>query len=668
MTPLDPLQLDVSQRSADAVRLVGSAVPRLHTLSSAIELAENAVLAAQDAAGFWCYELEADCTIPAEYVLMMHYLDEIDTGLELRLARYLRAHQVAENGWPLYAGGRFDLSCSVKAYYALKLAGDDPDAPHMAAARSAILAHGGAARANVFTRIALALFGQLPWRGVPFMPVELVVLPRWFPFHLDKISYWSRTVVVPLLILCSLRKRARNPRGVSVLELFTAPPEHEKHYFPNRSRVNACLVALSHVGHALEPLIPGALRRRAIQAAEAWFVERLNGTGGLGAIFPAMVNACEALDALGYARDDPRCVTAREALKRLLVSRGDSAYCQPCVSPVWDTTLACLALQEAEEGANAVPSGASAHASKAVDRALTWLKARQLLDHPGDWRTARPDLPGGGWPFQFDNDYYPDLDDTAVVLWALDRRGDVHDQFAMNRGVTWLCGMQSRNGGFAAFDADNTYYYLNEIPFADHGALIDPPTADVSARCALALARLGAGDPRCGSALTACLSYLRKEQEPSGAWFGRWGTNYIYGTWSVLAAFEAAGVDPRDHAVRRAAGWLKRVQRADGGWGEDNWSYYDSRSAGRSETSTSFHTAWALLGLIAAGEVRSPEVAHGVQYLIRTQRHGGAWYDEAFTAPGFPRVFFLKYHGYSQYFPLWALARYRNVLEERARS
>jgi squalene-hopene/tetraprenyl-beta-curcumene cyclase len=664
MTPLDPPQLDASQRATAASRLVGSPVARSHALDSTIERAERAVLAAQDPAGFWCYELEADCTIPAEYVLMMHYLDEIDRDLELRLARYLRGHQVAGKGWPLYAGGRFDLSCSVKAYYALKLAGDDADAPHMAAARSAILAHGGAARANVFTRIALALFGELPWRGVPFMPVELVLLPRWFPFHLDKISYWSRTVVVPLLILCSLRMRARNPRGISVRELFTVSPADEKHYFPTRSRLNGCLVWLSHIGRVLEPLIPKALRRRAIRTAESWFVERLNGTGGLGAIFPAMVNACEALDALGYPRDDPRCVTARDALTRLLVSRGDSMYCQPCVSPVWDTALACLALQECGEGKRPIRS----QTSSAVDRALTWFKARQLLDHPGDWRIARPAIPGGGWPFQFDNDYYPDLDDTAVVLWALDRRGDVRDRFAIQRGITWICGMQSQNGGFAAFDADNTYYYLNEIPFADHGALIDPPTADVSARCVLALARVGGADPRCGAALPACLSYLRKEQEPSGAWFGRWGTNYIYGTWSVLAAFEAAGVDPHDEAVCRAAAWLKRVQRADGGWGEDNESYYDARTAGCADKSTSFHTAWALLGLIAAGEARSPEVADGIEYLVRTQRDDGTWYDEAFTAPGFPRVFFLRYHGYSQYFPLWALARYRNVLEERARS
>lgn len=633
------------------MRFAGGAQRRATgTLDAAIALAESAVLSAQHADGYWCYELEADCTIPAEYVLMMHYLGEIDTALQARVATYLRAHQVAENGWGLYSGGSFDLSCSVKAYYALKLAGDTPDAPHMAAARAAILHHGGAARANVFTRITLALFGQVPWRAVPFMPVEIVLLPRWFPFHLDKVSYWSRTVLVPLLILCSLKAQARNPRGTSVRELFTVAPEDEKHYFPARSALNLLFLALSFAGRGLEPLIPKFVRRRAIRAAESWFVERLNGAGGLGAIFPAMVNACEALDVLGYSAEHDRCVMARKALRRLVVVNDETAYCQPCMSPVWDTALACLSLQEA-----GVTAGA-------IDRAHDWLKQRQLLDQPGDWRLSRPQLAGGGWAFQFENDYYPDLDDAAVVAWSLDQNGDPRHQFSVRRAVNWICGMQSKGGGFAAFDADNTHYYLNEIPFADHGALIDPPTADVSARCALALARLAGENIHYRRALEQCIAYLRAQQEACGAWFGRWGTNYIYGTWSVLAAFEQAGIEPDDPAVRRAAKWLKAAQRTDGGWGEDNASYYDSATAGQGHESTSFQTAWAMLGLIAAGELRSPEIARGAHYLLRTQQHDGSWRDDAFTAPGFPRVFFLKYHGYSRYFPLWALARYRNGL------
>jgi squalene-hopene/tetraprenyl-beta-curcumene cyclase len=650
MTPLDLPQSD-SLRRADSIGASGAMrLQPTSALDVAVGRAERAVLAAQHADGYWCYELEADCTIPAEYVLMMHFFGEVDTALQERLARFLRAHQVAEHGWPLFSGGAFDLSCSVKAYYALKLAGDSADAPHMVAARTAILSHGGAARSNVFTRITLALFEQVPWRAVPFMPVEIVLLPRWFPFHLEKVSYWSRAVVVPMLILCSLKAKARNPHGGCVRELFTVPPEEVETYFPARSPLNAFFNGLSAAGRLLEPLVPKYIRNRALRAAEGWVVERLNGTGGLGAIFPAMVNACEALDVLGYARTDPRCVTARDALKRLLVDRGDTTYCQPCVSPVWDTALACLALHEC------------GRSSAQIERALDWLKARQLLDAPGDWRASKPKLAGGGWPFQFENDHYPDLDDTAVVAWAMHQVDDLRHERSISRAVEWIRGMQSKGGGFGSFDVDNTHYYLNEIPFADHGALLDPPTADVSGRCTVALARVARTDGRYRDAVSECLAYLRREQEPSGAWFGRWGTNYIYGTWSVLVALEQAGVPHDDPGVRRAAAWLKDVQRPDGGWGEDNFTYFDSSLAGTARASTSFQTAWALLALMAAGEARAPEVARGVQYLMHAQKADGTWYDVEYTAPGFPRVFFLKYHGYSHYFPLWALARYRKLI------
>jgi squalene-hopene/tetraprenyl-beta-curcumene cyclase len=655
MTPLPPLESPGLQRAADAAGSAAGGQPAAASaLDASIARAARAIVAAQHAEGYWCYELEADCTIPAEYVLMMHFLGDVDTALQARIAAYLRARRAAGEGWPLYAGGDFDLSCTVKAYYALKLAGDDVNAPHMKAARAAILEHGGAARANVFTRITLALFGQVPWRAVPVMPVEVVLLPKWFPFNIYKVSYWSRTVMVPLLILCSLKARARNPLGVAVRELFTTPPEEEKRYFPKRSALNSALVALNHLGRVLEPLVPKFIRRRAMKAAEGWVLERLNGTGGLGAIFPAMVNAYEVLDVLGYSRNDERFVTAREALDRLLIVEGDSAYCQPCVSPVWDTALACLALQE---------SGGD---DAAVDRAHDWLASCQLLDQPGDWRLMRPQLAGGGWAFQFDNDHYPDLDDTGAVVWTLEQRADKRHVFAVRRAAQWICGMQSSGGGFAAFDADNTHYYLNEIPFADHGALLDPPSADVSARCVLTLARLARDDAKYRRAIDDCIAWLRAEQEPCGAWFGRWGTNYIYGTWSVLAGLREAGVAADDPAVQRAAAWLKCVQRPDGGWGEDNYSYYDPATAGQASSSTAFQTAWAMLALIDAGEAESAEVERGAQYLSRSQQPDGLWRDDAYTAPGFPRVFFLKYHGYSKYFPLWALARYRNAARRRA--
>ena len=633
----------------DQERYVARPQRWLEKLAATLDKAKDALLVSQHPEGYWAFELEADCTIPAEYILMMHYMDEIDAALQSKLAVYLRARQKADGGWPLYYGGDIDLSCSVKAYYALKLAGDSPDALHMLKAREAILTHGGAARCNVFTRITLALFEQLPWRGVPFIPVEIMLLPHWFPFHLSKVSYWSRTVMVPLFILCSLRPKARNPSNTHIRELFSTPPEEEKDYFPIRSPLNKVFLALDALGRLLEPAIPRWLRKRALERAEAWFVERLNGSGGLGAIFPAMVNAYEAMDVLGYAADHPLRVTAKKALEMLLVEDNRSAYCQPCVSPVWDSALAVLALQELEDEP----------AQRAVHKALVWLQDRQLLTVNGDWRNNRRELPGGGWPFQFHNDHYPDLDDTAAVAWAMDGSGEARFDQAVERAADWLAGMQSKNGGFGSFDVDNTYYYLNEIPFADHGALLDPPSADVSARCVTLFARIVDKHPRYKSAMQACIAYLRQEQEPEGCWFGRWGTNYIYGTWSVLEALRQAGVSKDDYAIQNAARWLKSTQRSDGGWGETNDSYADKSLAGKSETSSSFSTSWALLALMSAGEADSPEVSRGIEYLIRNQRPDGLWQEPDFSAPGFPRVFYLKYHGYSKYFPVWALARYR---------
>jgi squalene-hopene/tetraprenyl-beta-curcumene cyclase len=607
----------------------------------------NALLNLQHPDGHWCFELEADCTIPAEYILMMHYMDEVDEDLQAKIARYLRAHQADHGGWSLFYGGKFDVSCSVKTYYALKLAGDSPDALHMASARKAILAHGGAARCNVFTRITLALFSQLPWKGIPFIPVELILLPRWFPFHISKVSYWSRTVVVPLSILCSLKPKAKNPRKIDIRELFTIPPKKEKHYFPVRSRLNRLFLVLDKIGHLIEPVIPMKIRRLAVKKAEAWFIERLNGQGGLGAIFPAMINAYEALACLGYPSDHPHQVTAKQALKNLLILDDGSAYCQPCVSPVWDTALACLALQEEASGA----------ATENILHALDWLRDRQLIDEPGDWRETHSNLKGGGWPFQYENDFYPDLDDTAAVAWAMHQTHPKRYQESIQRATEWICGMQSKNGGFASFDEDNTCYYFNETPFADHGALLDPPTSDVSARCATLLALVGDHDRE----LKVCLDYLRKEQEGDGSWFGRWGTNYIYGTWSVLAALEKVGDQEDGWSIQRAVHWLKSRQRPDGGWGEDCETYFHPETAGQGCASTSFQTAWAMLGLMAAGEGDSPELRQGAQYLLRTQQANGLWKDDWFTAPGFPRVFYLKYHGYTKYFPLWALARYHKL-------
>jgi len=646
-------EAQVESNSNDASTTPMAKKNTLASLNAAIERALGKVLSLQNPQGYWVFELEADCTIPAEYIMMMHYLDDIDAELQAKMAVYLRKRQSADGSYPLFTGGPGDISCSVKVYYALKMAGDGINAPHMTQLRNWILSQGGAARANVFTRIALAIFEQLPWRGVPYIPVEIMLFPKWFPFHLDKVSYWSRTVMVPLFILCTLQAKAKNPHKVDVLELFVVHPDEERHYFPERTLLNKIFLGLDKLGRITSPLIPERMHKRAIQKALDWFTERLNGEDGLGAIFPAMVNAYEALLLLGYPSDHPLVVTARKAIDKLLVIKEQEAYCQPCLSPVWDTALAALAVQEADK------KGSGASLTKAYD----WLKSVQLTDEPGDWQVRCPNLAGGGWAFQFANPHYPDVDDTAVVGFAMAESGLPNLEESIHSATRWIVGMQSKNGGYGAFDVDNTNYYLNEIPFADHGALLDPPTVDVSARCAMLMARVAKNHDEYLPALEATIDYIRGDQEADGSWFGRWGTNYIYGTWSALLGLEQTNLPKSDPMYRKAAAWLKSVQRADGGWGEDNLSYHDEQKyRGRYHFSTSFQTAWAILGLIAAGEVDSSEVKAGINFLLRTQQVDGVWEDKCFTAPGFPRVFYLKYHGYDKFFPLWALARYRNEL------
>jgi squalene-hopene/tetraprenyl-beta-curcumene cyclase len=617
-------------------------------LEDSIDQARRGLESEQHEDGHFIYELEADCTIPAEYIMMNHFMGEVDDVLERKIANHLRAKQAEHGGWPLYHGGDFDLSCSVKAYYALKLVGDDPNEPHMIRARNAILNYGGAARANVFTRIALALFEQVPWRGVPFIPVEVMLLPSWFPFHISKVAYWSRTVMVPLFVLCTLKPKAKNPRGVDIRELFITPPHLEQDWFRPTTLLAKLFLMLDKMGRGLEHLIPPRMRQYALRLAERWFTRRLNGIDGLGGIFPAMVNSYEALALLGYPADHPYRMQARTAIRNLVVANAHSAYVQPCVSPTWDTGLAAHALQEAYGGGD----------TASVTRALDWLVHHQLDEEPGDWQDNHPGLRGGGWAFQYGNSFYPDLDDTSMIGWIMHQVD--RERYAENieRAADWVCGMQSKNGGFASFDSDNTHYYLNAIPFADHGALLDPPTADLTARCVAFLSLVG--KPEYQKPIARAMEYLRKDQEADGSWFGRWGTNYIYGTWSVLTALEVAGEDMQQPYIRRAVKWLESMQNADGGWGESNDSYYPPRHY-RPHPSTPFQTAWALLALLAAGEKDSQAVRRGVQFLIKTQQSDGLWSDEHYTAPGFPRVFYLKYHGYSRYFPLWALGRFRNL-------
>ena len=644
----------------DEARLIGEV--SVQDLDGSVRRATDALLRLQNADGHFVFELEADATIPSEYILLRHYLGEPDDlELERKIGVYLRRIQGEHGGWSLYHGGALDISATVKAYFALKMIGDDPDAPHMARARQEILDRGGMAAANVFTRIQLALYGEISWFEIPNMPAELILAPRWFPINLGRMSYWSRTVIVPLLVLMNLRPKARNPRGVTVRELFKPAAKSRRTSNTDDPKLFWSLGfnTLDAVLKATERMWPKRLRANAIRRCVDWVVERLNGEDGLGAIYPAMANSVMMFDALGYPEDHPHRAIARLSVEKLLVVKEEEAYCQPCVSPVWDTALAAHALMEA----------GSPEAVGAVKPALDWLRDRQVLDVKGDWAEVKPDVRPGGWAFQYNNAHYPDLDDTAVVVLAMDRArarlGIEGNDEAIARGEEWVAGLQSQGGGFAAFDADNTYTYLNNIPFADHGALLDPPTVDVAARCVGMLAQLG--EPLDSPRMAVAVQYLRDEQEADGSFWGRWGVNYIYGTWSALVALNKAGVEPADPLMTRAVDWLVRIQNPDGGWGESCDSYKLDYKGYEPAPSTSSQTAWALLALMSAGEADHPAVARGVKWLQSTQDRDGLWPEEWFTGGGFPRVFYLRYHGYRKFFPLWALARYRNLMRSNSR-
>jgi len=454
-------------------------------------------------------------------------------------------------------------------------------------------------------------------------------------------------------VLMLTKPRAKNRLGVSIEELFVETDLQAIGTLPKAPHQKTSwfvfFTIVDKVLRLADPLFPKRSRAKAVAQAVEFTTERLNGEDGLGAIYPAMANSVMMYDVLGYPESHPDRAIARKSVENLLVIKDDEAYCQPCVSPVWDTALVAHALLETKDR----------RADAAVARGLEWLKPLQVLDVKGDWAEEKPDVRPGGWAFQYRNDYYPDLDDTAVVVMAMDRAAQ-RDQYkdSIARGTEWVEGLQSRDGGWGAFDADNSYYYLNNIPFADHGALLDPPTEDVSGRCVGMLAQLGkAGDPR----LKAGIEYLIKTQRDDGSWWGRWGVNYIYGTWSALAGLNGAGLGPDHATMKRGADWLLAIQNPDGGWGENCDSYKLDYKGYEPAPSTASQTAWALLGLMAAGQVDHPAVARGVNYLKATQEGDGLWSQPHYTGGGFPRVFYLNYHGYPKFFPLWALARYRNL-------
>lgn len=620
-------------------------------LQAAVERATEWLLSLQAPDGHWCAELEADTTLESDYIFYLYLIGQATPERIECLARYIRARQLPDGGWNIYAGGPAELNATVKAYVALRLAGDPASAPHLVRAAERIRALGGLEATNSFVRFYLAMAGVIGWDMVPAIPPELMLLPRWFPVNLYEMSSWTRGIVVPMMILYALRPPWRLPVPIDVQPLFADPARRTAAFAWRRPALSwrNVFLAVDRLLKFYERLPWKPLRRPAMAAAKRWMLEHLERSDGLGAIYPAMMNAVFALLALGFPPEDP--LTAREIgqMARLEITEAGTTRLQPCFSPVWDTCIAMVALEEA----------GLAPDHPALVRAAQWLLERQVLG-PGDWQ-AKCSAEPGGWAFEYRNDFYPDVDDTAFVLMALRRVRFPDPQRlhgAILRGVRWLLGMQSRNGGWGAFDRDNTRHLLTQIPFADHNAMIDPPTADVTARVVECLGLLGW--PASHPVLQRAYWFLLSDQTSDGSWYGRWGVNYIYGTSGVLRALEAAGL-AGESAARRAADWLRTVQNPDGGFGETIASYDSTAYKGRGE-STPSQTAWGLIGLLAVAGPQDPAARRAAEFLLARQNSAGTWEEEPFTGTGFPRVFYLKYHLYRHSFPLYALARYRNLL------
>ncbi|MCI0548562.1 MAG: squalene--hopene cyclase [Candidatus Rokubacteria bacterium] len=628
------------------------------SLERAIERAQAFLLSAQAPDGHWVGELEADSTITSEYLLFLRLIDRVDREREGKMVQYLRDTQLPDGGWSLFARGPANLSATIKAYFAMKVAGVPADDAAMVAARRLIRAAGGPVEANVFTKILLALCGEYEWSGVPAMPIEIALLPRWSYFNLLEVSYWSRTVIVPLLVLLDAKPVARLSAASLLDELWPVPRARASLRFrrlpepfhPRTFLWKNFFIGVDDYLKGWERLGPRPFRGRALQAARRWLEERLAVPGGLGSIFPAIINAVLAMRCLGYPDEHPLVSGQLKELEALAVETRDSLHYQPCVSPVWDTALAVNALVE---------SGLPAD-HESLRRAGDWLIDKQITV-PGDWQAKRPTLPAGGWPFQYHNDFYPDVDDSAVVMMALAKVEGLDPERrerAIALGLEWVLGMQCRDGGWGSFDVDNDRLLLNNIPFADHGALLDPATEDLTGRCLELLGTLGY--PPDHPAARRGLDFIRRTQRADGSWYGRWGANYIYGTWSVMRGLAAIG-EARSGVGQRAMAWLDARQNADGGWGETLCSYDDASQAGRGD-STPSQTAWALLALLAGGRGADGDtvVERGIRYLEEMQNEDGSWDDPFWNGTGFPRVFFLKYHYYAKYFPLWALGVYRS--------
>ena len=635
----------------------------LHTPSStknpldiAIHRARQYLLSNQNQSdGHWVGILEADTTVTSDYIILMHFLGKVDHEKQRMAANLLREHQLSDGGWNIYYGGPSEISASVKAYFALKLAGYSANEPFMKKAGKCILDMGGIMKANCFTKIYLAMFGQVDWQAVPAVPAEMILFPPGFYFSIYEMSYWSRCIVVPLSI--AIAKKPHIPVGDDLLKELYLVPREKVVYRIKRDQSGLSwhnfFIDADSIFRRYEQQPIKFIRRIALRKAEKWMLDHLEKSGGLGAIWPAIINSIFAMKCLDYPDDHPALVSQLKEVENLIVYEVDKLYLQPCVSPVWDTAWAIIALHE-----SGVPS-----TDPKLQKAGRWLISKEVRNF-GDWALKCKVEEPSGWYFQYANEFYPDTDDSAAVLMALQRVSlpeTAHKEESFFRGLQWILAMQCDDGGWGAFDRNNNKTILNHIPFADFNDLLDPSTSDVTARCAEFLGRIGFS--KTSDNIQMAIEFLQKEQEKDGTWFGRWGANYIYGTWSVLAGLAAVGEDMNKPYIRKAVEWLKSVQNSDGGWGETIKSYDDPflKAIGKS---TSSQTAWALLGLMTAGEVKSDAVERGIEFLLTKQKEDGSWDEIEFTATGFPKVFYLKYHMYRNYFPLMALGRYRNLIQK----
>ena len=619
-------------------------------LPETIERGAEHLLSLQAKDGYWLGELEADSTLESDYIYYLFVLGKAEPTRIAKLANYVRSKQLDDGGWNLYPGGPSELNATCKAYFALKLAGDDPNSQHLAAAREAVHRLGGLEHTNSYVRFYLALVGAVGWELVPAIPPELMLLPNWFFLNIYEMSSWTRGIVIPMTILCTLRPKWHVPESAPVNALFNDPSRKAAAFDWSKRIVSwkNFFLAVDRALKIYEKLPWKPLRKRALNQAKQWMLAHIERTEGLAAIYPAMMNSIFALIALGNGPDDP--LTRREIIEfsRFEIEEANTIRLQPCVSPVWDTCIAMVSLEE---------SGVAPDHPGLVN-AAEWILSKQILG-PGDWQVKNKDAEPGGWAFEFRNDYYPDVDDTAFVLMALQRvkfPDEKRMECAVRRGIQWLLSMQNRDGGWGAFDRDNDRKILCNIPFADHNAMIDPSTADVTARVLECLGRFGW--PAEHPAVQRAMNFLLKDQCKDGSWFGRWGVIYVYGTSGVLRALETVSLNTQNYC-KRAVAWLKSVQKPDGSFGESLRSYHVESSKGQGN-STPSQTAWGLIGLLASADPGDPSVSKAVEYLVRQQNEEGSWEESDFTGTGFPCVFYLKYHLYRNSFPVYALARFYN--------